>query len=363
MRVLNKLRRDEEGAILIWVALMMVMLLGFGAIGIDVSYAYAVQRETSNSADAIALAGAQAAAPLVDEGGCTPAAESAAEAAANDMALSGSLDADATDVVPDAQCQADGSLNVKVDVDTTVDTFLGSVIGVDTMNPGASATAEVAGFPSGGLRPLSLCTDTFFDWENVDTNTTFQSDLDHPWHNTDSCGGSPGNFGWIGFDSTSNSTVIDYMEDGYPGVIPDDGWVFGQTGNDLSRANAMEAAADNLIENETIIQLPVISAAGWDGNGHWAQAHVEGVVDVVLCAYAPKNSAPVPTNSCFDLDTWRDSDWTNDSNLKVTGGPNPKPDLIFQWKFVDYTPAISYAGGTTCDPELLGCETKIRLVK
>jgi hypothetical protein len=49
----------DRGAVLIWVALMMVVLLGVGALVIDIGALYAERRELQNGADAAALAVAQ----------------------------------------------------------------------------------------------------------------------------------------------------------------------------------------------------------------------------------------------------------------------------------------------------------------
>src|SRR6187401_1591057 len=49
----------DEGAVMVWVALMMVVLLGAGAIVIDIGALYAEKRQLQNGADAAALAVAQ----------------------------------------------------------------------------------------------------------------------------------------------------------------------------------------------------------------------------------------------------------------------------------------------------------------
>jgi len=52
--------RDERGAVLVFVAIVMVMLLGFAAIGVDLGNARQQHRNAQNAADAGALAGAYA---------------------------------------------------------------------------------------------------------------------------------------------------------------------------------------------------------------------------------------------------------------------------------------------------------------
>ena len=56
MRSLTRHDQDERGAVLVWVALMLVVLLGIGALVIDVGALYAERRQLQNGADAAALA-------------------------------------------------------------------------------------------------------------------------------------------------------------------------------------------------------------------------------------------------------------------------------------------------------------------
>ena len=57
--LLQDLEDEDNGAVLIWVALMMIVLLGVGAIVIDVGALYVEQRQLQNGADAASLAVAQ----------------------------------------------------------------------------------------------------------------------------------------------------------------------------------------------------------------------------------------------------------------------------------------------------------------
>jgi uncharacterized membrane protein len=52
--------RSDKGQVLVLVALVMFVLLGFAALGIDAAYMYSVRHELQRSADAGALAGASA---------------------------------------------------------------------------------------------------------------------------------------------------------------------------------------------------------------------------------------------------------------------------------------------------------------
>ncbi len=50
--------RGNRGQVLMLVALMLVVLVGFAALGIDVAYMYSVRHELQRCADSGALAGA-----------------------------------------------------------------------------------------------------------------------------------------------------------------------------------------------------------------------------------------------------------------------------------------------------------------
>jgi Flp pilus assembly protein TadG len=56
---IRRLVRDHKGATIVFVALAMVMLLGFAALAVDMGYLYVVRNELQNAADSGALAGAQ----------------------------------------------------------------------------------------------------------------------------------------------------------------------------------------------------------------------------------------------------------------------------------------------------------------
>ncbi len=69
VRVIPRDGRDEHGIVLVWVALMMVVFLGAGALVIDVGAFRREERELQNGADAGALAVAQDCAQLPSCGG------------------------------------------------------------------------------------------------------------------------------------------------------------------------------------------------------------------------------------------------------------------------------------------------------
>src|SRR5205085_3645115 len=80
--------KDDEGAISIIVAILMVALLGFGAIVVDIGSLYAERRQLQNGADSAALAVAIDCGTTTCNGVSTPlgTATSNANANANDGA-------------------------------------------------------------------------------------------------------------------------------------------------------------------------------------------------------------------------------------------------------------------------------------
>lgn len=59
MKLVQKIKRNEDGQVLVLVALLMVVLVGFAALIIDVGAMYLTKTNMQNAADAAAIAGAQ----------------------------------------------------------------------------------------------------------------------------------------------------------------------------------------------------------------------------------------------------------------------------------------------------------------
>lgn len=71
-------RRGERGAVAVYTALILTVLIGFTALAVDVGHLYGVRNELNNAADAAALAGAH---KLFDDAGDLTVAAAKAEAA------------------------------------------------------------------------------------------------------------------------------------------------------------------------------------------------------------------------------------------------------------------------------------------
>jgi len=134
--------RHENGQVLIYVALGMVVLLGFVALAIDVGYVYGERRRMQNAADAGALAGAHEL--------CLGNGAGAAVATARDYATRNG----AQSVVPLVDLS---HFTVTVPVSETVSLRIAPVIGISTMIVPASAAAQCGQTCSGtGLWPVAF---------------------------------------------------------------------------------------------------------------------------------------------------------------------------------------------------------------
>lgn len=160
----NDESRTDRGAILVWTALMALVLLGMAAFAVDLGYGYSVKRQLSATADAVALAGAQ-------QGGLS---YRATDGCASDGTPTETLEAaiiDAVEQTHDAQTPAGSngypetmiscdneSVTVQVTESSSLDTFFAGILGVTSLAPSETATANVIGSnEQGGLRPFTVC--------------------------------------------------------------------------------------------------------------------------------------------------------------------------------------------------------------
>lgn len=192
----------ERGVAAIFVAVILTVLLGMGAIVIDVGAVYQERRELQNGADAAAFAVAEDCAKG-DCGSPAATADPLADANADDdlSALDG--------VVVDMTAQT-----AKVDTSTS-DSDGGSrilhwfapVLGIDGTTVRASATAQWSALQSGPGVPLTF---SKCEWDNaMGGSPTYPSATValtfHDGNSTESCAGPagqdlPGGFGWLDTD-------------------------------------------------------------------------------------------------------------------------------------------------------------------
>ncbi|MEX1072193.1 MAG: pilus assembly protein TadG-related protein, partial [Chloroflexota bacterium] len=153
------MRPAPRGQVLVIVALVTVVLLGFAAIAIDFGRQNAEQRHVQLAADAAVLAACRS---LI--AGDTDAVAAAAARAVAEVNLEGSPAGGTATIAPDlAAVYADGhpgdpayltsgilvsSTSVRVAIASTVETALARVVGIPTLDTGGRARCQLQGGPA-----------------------------------------------------------------------------------------------------------------------------------------------------------------------------------------------------------------------
>ncbi|WP_279608416.1 pilus assembly protein TadG-related protein [Burkholderia ambifaria] len=257
---------DQRGAVAITVAVLMAILLGFGALAIDVGYLFVVRNELQNAADAAALAGAPCLYPRAQCGNQTAKAPDWATAQAQTVAgvslnksSNRTLTGYATDVsygywdvtgsVPGIQttmpaAPAVGKPAVKVIVTRSgtkngggVPSFLARILGIQSVPESAAAIAIISdpgNVGSGALFPVAI-TKCMYDqyWDSANgkpkvATSTVPPGAGQPnqtvgqpfsFYVTSSYHAGPCEAGqWTTFDNTANDvpTVRNLIANGNP---------------------------------------------------------------------------------------------------------------------------------------------------
>ncbi|MBT2532075.1 hypothetical protein J7E83_08035 [Arthrobacter sp. ISL-48] len=161
-RIVTHPKSTEHGAAGVMVAVMMLVLLGAGALAVDTGQIYAERAQLQNGADAGALAGADLCSV---SGGCTQAN---ANAVAQTLANSNSNDNKSTVQLVDLSVAGQVSVTTSTKDGTTNAGFLSkmfaSVLNAPPATVGATATAKWL-YPTKGVSVLPL---TFAGCEFVD---------------------------------------------------------------------------------------------------------------------------------------------------------------------------------------------------
>ncbi len=145
--------KKQEGFVIVAVAIVLIVLVGFLALAIDIGVLYSARTSAQGVADAAALAGAYT--YIVNP--TAPNLEQLAHDSALQVALNNSImgqpvaEADVT-VNPDP-----ANRRVTVDVQSTQNTYFARAFGVETASVGAQAVAEAAKYAAG-----SPCTKPWF---------------------------------------------------------------------------------------------------------------------------------------------------------------------------------------------------------
>ena len=129
----RRVQNDEAGLALVWMALFLIVLIGFAALAVDIGHGYQVAQKAQNTADAAALAG------TVYLPTDVAGAYSAAQVVAASNGFPNGGDSGNISVVPQQQTKLS---RLKVTVNERVKTWFAGAIGFKTMNVSRSAIAD-----------------------------------------------------------------------------------------------------------------------------------------------------------------------------------------------------------------------------
>lgn len=245
MRV-SRVDQDEQGAVAVVVAILLVVLFGFTALAVDGGAIYSEHRQLRNGADAGSLAVAQDLAKAVVEQDLSPSVGdlglpfySTAEYYADANASDGASDVDSVTlgtVEDDNGNTVDLTNAGEVTVVTLVNDagenelahWFAPVIGIDSSPIRASASAIYgpvvsigAGFPVAICEELYAGPDTFVEIEIKVGPPGQEEEVPTECQHSDNWDGpSPGNFNWLETDGSTCEAelTIDDESQGDPGA-------------------------------------------------------------------------------------------------------------------------------------------------
>ncbi len=328
----------ERGAAGVTVALMLLALIGAGAIAVDVGQIYVERGELQNGADAGALAVAQLCASSM---GCTQAsAESSAKSLANGNARDGKSAVDSVDL----------SVANRVTVRTStingsgggfLNKMFASALNAPPATVGASATAGLT-FPGGnGAFPLAF-SNKCWDLSGGVATGSMQKISWKPGTTCTNPSGHvvPGGWGWLDDpdgDCYAVTTVGNVVGSDPGNNKPTQcstilqGWI-----NDLAAGKTVQVA------------FPVFDTMTGTGNG--ALYHIIGYATFKIVGWKFGNGSPYEYRNTTAA--------TGNSNLACSGGN----DRCIIGQFVKYVTIDAAAGGGAGSGQNLGTVI-VKLIK
>lgn len=263
MRRLASGQDSERGATAVLIALLMVVLLGFGALAIDVGLLYSEKAQLQNGADAGALSIAQTCAKDTADPKC-----STTSSLAKDYADRNSLD-NLSNVQSIALDLPNRRVTVTADPleagrsDNDVSLYFAGVLGIDSSSAIAKSTV-VWGSPSKGISPfpltMSVCQiNGMIDGaKQLIRSHTSNANTDCPEGPSGS--DTPGGFGWLAQDPGGCGAYIDM-------AINESGADTGNDGPSNCDAVLNGWAADMDAGKEVIVLLPTFTSVTGTGSG------------------------------------------------------------------------------------------------
>lgn len=319
-------RRRDRGAVAVFVALMMVVVLGFTALGVDAGAMWSDQKQLQNGADAAALAIAQACA----DGDCTAYAT---DVTATQYAQSNKFDGNATGHITDLNT---AQSYVTVMTSSTRSLWFARVFDINSANIATNATAAWGVKSSGSFLPLAFSLCSFWAQSGIilgdpippgtpmtlylksksDITGAITSDPSGQClPNTDAAHNEvDGGFGWLAPTSTSPCSA----------TVSVGNWVQSSPGS------SPPCNIGTSLQN-AIVQIPVFDQCLQSTNGcvggNNAQYHIYAIASFQVTGYCfSPNTAEWNVTSCDSahariVGTF--VDWTSaDSTTTIPGAPN-----------------------------------------
>jgi Flp pilus assembly protein TadG len=250
-RLIKKARaaEGERGAAGVTVAVMMLVLIGAGAMAVDVGQIYAERSQLQNGADSGALAVARS----CEQGSCTPAlADGLANSNSNDGASTASVDLSVPDQVTVTTSTKNGSSSFLTNL-------FANAINAGPVTVGAQATASVGPPGSGSGFPLAL-SDNCYNLTSASPTAPVQKISYKPGATCTGPSGTeiPGGWGWLDESSPCNATT----QVGTNGMASDPG------NNPPNGCSSILTGWQNTIlgGGEVKAQFPVFDSASGTGN-------------------------------------------------------------------------------------------------
>ncbi|MGO4228199.1 pilus assembly protein TadG-related protein [Arthrobacter sp. YAF34] len=261
----------ERGAVSVLVAILMVVLLGFGALAVDTGVLYAERTQLRTGADAAAIAIAQKCARDISDPDCSSTSTLAASLA-NSNAGDGLsnvksvlLDKTAHTVTVTTGAQEPGKQANNVSL------FFARIFGLNSSEVTAPSTAQW-GTPSKGtiLLPLAIAQCKLNLLSGSLTGAEQVLDMD-----SGGCGEIPGGFGWISDNDANCGVTLSAGQANSSGA-----WFSSNTG---ASAPSECTAADLSKMNDQTVLLPLYDVA--TGNGSSGKYYIEGFAAFHVTGY------------------------------------------------------------------------------
>jgi hypothetical protein len=263
MQRLSANNKNEEGAVTVIVAILLVFLLGFAALAVDIGVISSERAQLQNGADAAAIALAQKCARDINDPLCS-ATSSLASSLANSNALDG------LSKVNDIQLdKTSGKVSVNTTAkeingtDNSVSLFLASVLGFPTKQVSTRSNA-VWGSPKAGRTAFPLAFSICQVQGQV--NGGLQLLQDHGSNANPDCNYGPsgaavdGGFGWLGQDAGQCGATIDL-------AVSEGGSDTGNNAPSNCDSTLNGWGADIKAGRKVVALLPIFNAVTGTGSG------------------------------------------------------------------------------------------------